>query len=134
MGESEHAAAVIRAFVAPERQERLLGLLASERGRDKLRRALAHFGALDGRFARRLPGADQTPAGIGRLLRARGAPPDCVLLAEDGALDGRAMLLDDALHAVVGRGMSAFISCIAGRLAYFEGESTGERYLLERAG
>jgi hypothetical protein len=134
MAELEHAAAVIRAFIAPERQERFLALLASERGRDKLRRALAHLGALDPRYARRLAGPEHTVEGIGRALRNRGAPAECVLLAEEEALDGQRMTLDEALRAVVGRGMGAFISCVPGRLAYFEGESAGERYLLERAG
>jgi hypothetical protein len=56
-----------------------------------------------------------------------------VLLAEDPALDGREFPLEEALNAVVGRGMGAFVSCLRGRLAYFEGEEPGERYLLERA-
>jgi hypothetical protein len=55
-----------------------------------------------------------------------------VLLAEDAALDGRRMPLVDALNEVVGRGMGAFVSCLPGRLAFYEGEDTGERYLLER--
>jgi hypothetical protein len=134
MAELDHAAAVLRAFIAPERQERFLALLGSERGREKLRRALAHLAALDARYARRLPSAEQTVDGIGRELRARGAPAECVQLAEDAALDGQRLPLDDALRAVVGRGMGAFVSCVPGRLAYFEGESVGERYLLERAG
>jgi len=134
MVESAHAAAVIRAFVAPERQERLLGLIASDRGRDKLRRQLAHFAALDVRFAQRITATEQTPADILRLLRANGAPPTCVLLAEDRVLDGRELLLEDALRAVVGQGMGAFLSCVPGRLAYYEGENAGERYVLRRAG
>lgn len=134
MTESEHTVALIRAFVAPQRQDRYLGLLGSERGREKVRRSLAHFDALDARFARRLSGAEQTPDGVARLLRDRGAPASCVLLAEDAALDGQTMSLDHALKAVVGRGMGAFVSCIAGRLGYFEGEAQNERYLLERAG
>lgn len=56
----------------------------------------------------------------------------CVLLAEDKTLDGRELPLDAAVSAVVGRGMGAFVSCLPGRLAYYEGEAPGERYLLER--
>lgn len=133
MAESLHASAVIRAFVAPERQDRFLALLRSERGREKLRCQLAHFGALDVRFAQRIAGSAQTPECIARLLRAEGAPETCVLLAEDTALDGRAMPLEDALREVVGRGLGAFVSCVPGRLAYFEGEDAGARYLLRRS-
>jgi hypothetical protein len=43
------------------------------------------------------------------------------------------MLLEETLRVVVGRGMDAFVSSLPGRLAYFEGEEAGERYLLERA-
>jgi hypothetical protein len=42
------------------------------------------------------------------------------------------MTLDVALDAVVGRGMGAFLSCIPGRLAFFEAEGPGERYILDR--
>jgi hypothetical protein len=133
MTEIEHTSALVRAFLAPERQDRYLALLRSARGREKLRARLAHFRDLDRRFARPISPAEHTSASITRLLRARGAPAMCVVLAEDPALDGREVPLEEALSAVVGRGMGAFVSCLPGRLAYFEGEEPGERYLLERA-
>jgi len=133
MSEIEHASALIRAFVAPERQERLLTLLGSARGRAKLRDGLAHFSALDGRYIVPIAGNEQSPEAIARLLRRRGAPATCVLLAEDDALDGQTLPLEDALRRVVGRGMGAFVSCVAGELAYFESEEPGERCLLSRA-
>lgn len=126
-----HAAAIIRAFVLPERQERCLALLESERGRDKLRRSLAHFSALDPRHSRLLTSAEYSVDGVRRLLQERGAPGECVLLAEDAFLDGQRLPLNAALEAVVGRQMGAFVSCIAGRLGYFEGEAIREHYLLE---
>jgi hypothetical protein len=76
---------------------------------------------------------EQNPADILLLLRKRGAPGECIFLAEDAALDGRRLPLDEAVAAVVGRGMGAFISCVPGRLAYFEGEDPSERCILERA-
>jgi hypothetical protein len=134
MAETLHAEALIRAFVAPERQDRLVGLLGSERGRDKLRGGLAHFAGLDARHVVPIAGSDQSPDGIARLLRGRGAPGTCVLLAEDAALDGQEVGLEEALRQVVGRGMGAFLSCVPGRLAYFEGEGPKERYILARVG
>jgi len=133
MAESEHSSALIRAFIAPERQERYLGLLTSSRGRDKLRARLAHLRDLDQRFVSSPPSDEQTPSRLAALLRARGAPEECVLLAEDAALDGRRLPLAEALSMVVGRGMGAFLSCIPGRLAFYEGEEPGQRYILERA-
>jgi hypothetical protein len=133
MADSGHDLATIRAFIASERRDRYVGLLASARGRAKLRAGLAHLRDLDPRFARVVPPAEQTPDSVAAHLRSRGAPAECVLLAEDSALDGQRLPLDEALAAVVGRGMGAFVSCLPGRLAYYEGEEPGERYILERA-
>src|SRR4051812_26977422 len=116
MAETEHASAVIRSFVAPERQARLLGLLGSVRGRAKLRADLSHFNALDTRYVVPIPAGEQSPDAIARLLHERGAPATCVLLAEEDALDGQALALEEALRQVVGRGMGAFVSCIPGQL------------------
>ena len=66
------------------------------------------------------------------LLRSHGAPTECYLISESSDLDGRALPLEEALGEIIGRGMGTLVSCIPGRLAYFEGESPGERYLLER--
>jgi hypothetical protein len=131
--EEQHEEALIRAFVRTERQPRLLSLLGSPKGRAKLRAALPHFSDLDPRYARRVPPAEQQAGAIEALLRRLGAPALCQLLAEDAQLDGREMPLAEALGAVVGRGMGAFISCLPGRLAYFEAEDAGERYVLHRA-
>jgi len=133
MEETEHESALIRAFIEPKRRERYLGLLASPRGREKLRRGLAHCRDIDPRFAHELPADVHTPAEIATLLRAKGAPAECTLLAEDAALDGRRLPLEDALAAIVGRGMGTLVSCVPGRLAFYEGEDPGVRYLLERS-
>jgi hypothetical protein len=133
MAESEHSAALIRAFITAERRERYLSLLTSSRGREKLRGRLAHLHDLDQRFVSPPPSNEQTPSALAALLRARGAPEECVLLAEDASLDGRRLPLAEALQMIVGRGMGALLSCIPGRLAFYEGEEPGQRYILERA-
>lgn len=130
---AEHEAALIRAFVRADRQPRLLGLLSSPKGRPKLRAALAHFRDLDPRFAHPVPPAQQQAAAIEALLRAKGAPELCYVVAEAPELDGRAMPLAEVLEAVVGRGLGALVSCLPGRLGYFESEERGARYVLERA-
>jgi hypothetical protein len=48
-------------------------------------------------------------------------------------LDGQEVDLRAALEDVVGYNDGTFISCIPGRLAYFEGEGPNERYVLERS-
>jgi len=131
MDESE-AAMLVRAFVAPERQERYLTLLGSERGRVKMRATLAHFRDLGPQFTHALPTNVLSAESLMVLLRRKGAPAECYLFAEEGVLDDRRMPLADALKAVVGRGQGVFVSCLPGRLAYFEGEDVGARYVLER--
>ena len=128
----EHLDAIINVFFAAERRDRYLGLAHSPRGRGKLRQALAHFQALDPRYARRLSSAEQSVETIEQLLRGHGAPATCYVIAESRLLDGRVLPLGEALTAVVGRGSGAVVSCIPGRLAYYEGEDPDERYLLER--
>ncbi len=131
--EAQHEDALIRAFVRADRQTRLLDLLGSPKGRRKLRAALAHFRDLEPRFARRVAPAQQRPPAIEALLRSKGAPEICHVIAEASDLDGREMPLAEALESIVGQGVGALVSCLPGRLGYFESEETGERYVLERA-
>ena len=42
------------------------------------------------------------------------------------------MALDNALEETLGKGMGTLISCIPGKLAYFELEDINEKYILER--
>ena len=128
-----HDIATIEAFVVRERRERYLTLLSSQRGRAKLRQVLPHFQHLDCQYAQLVSASDHSPSCVAALLRREGAPATCYLLSEDSELDGCVMNLDEALEAVVGRGMGTFVSCVPGELAYFEGETAAERYLLKRA-
>jgi hypothetical protein len=124
--------AIIRAFLRPERAERFLALLARKDGRRKLRRELAHLRAFDDRYLHRVAPNAATPQALAALLRGKGAPAECYCLSEHAAVDGRVLPLLEALTAVVGSGMGTIVSCVPGRLAFFEGEEPGERYVLER--
>jgi hypothetical protein len=54
------------------------------------------------------------------------------MMSASSKLDGHETELRSALQATVGYGDGTFISCLSGRLAYFEGEERNERYILER--
>lgn len=129
----DHSAALLHAFVTADRRDRYLGLLKNEKGRTKLRARLAHFHDLDPRYAHRIPPTEQNPSAIAQLLRRNGAPPTCYVLSESDQLDGKVLPLEQALEEVVGYGMGTFLSCVPGRLGYFEGEDMNERYLLSRS-
>jgi hypothetical protein len=66
------------------------------------------------------------------MLRQRGAPPTCYVLAANSDLDGRQMPLREALDAIIGRGEGAFVSCLPGRLGFYEFERVKSSYLLSR--
>jgi hypothetical protein len=53
-------------------------------------------------------------------------------MSSDPRLDGSEMDLSEALEEVVGGGMGTFLSCGAEKLAYFESEEAGERYICHR--
>jgi hypothetical protein len=56
----------------------------------------------------------------------------CHAFSSNKQIDAMELELEDALNHVVGKGSGTFICCIVGKLAYFEGESPGERYVCRR--
>jgi len=123
---------LLRTFAVASKRDRYIELLGTLKGRAKVRLGLDHFGDLDLQRCAKVAAADQTPAGVAALLRTLGAPPTCYVLSSNSAFDGREMQLGDALEAIVGQGSGSFVCCVPGRLAYFEGESPGERYICRR--
>jgi hypothetical protein len=128
----EHEKALVRAFIIPQRQSRYLQLLANPRRRGDVTRELAHFKHVDTRFAVSIAPSQSGYAGILNLLKSKGAPETCYAISEDDELDGKELPLSDSLKKIVGYGMGTFLSCLPGRLAYFEDED--ERWILERKG
>jgi hypothetical protein len=68
---------------------------------------------------------------------ARGAPPDCYLIAKNREFDARVMPLGDALGAMwAGYEVDGAIAlCIPGRLAFYCGEAVnggGYQWIIER--
>jgi hypothetical protein len=131
---NDHEEQFARAFIVPEKRERYLSLLQSKRGRRKLVAGFHHCHDLDDRFARLIPSDQQSAGSIEQILKKHGAPEVCYVMADDENIDGTEMNLTDALSQVVGMDAGALISCIPGKLAYFEMEGLGKRYLLIRGG
>ena len=130
----EHEAALIRAFVLPRRRARYLQFLNYPVRREKSLRVLDHLRNLDARYVQRIPPDKQSATDIETLLRRKGAPTTCHVISASRNIDGREMPLLTVLAEVVGCGMATLLSCIPGRLGYFESEEVGERYLLEGPG
>ena len=138
-----HEEALVQAFVVPARRATYLARLAAPKSRQRfINRHFAHMEDLDERYAEKLdPGMplvefESRAAAhvelIYELLRDRGAPRRCFAVSAEPELDGQEHDLREALDQVVGSTFGTFLSCIPGRLAYFEGESPNRRYILER--
>lgn len=120
-------------FLAEPTKRRMETLLElGDRRRRDVRDLLDHSVRLDPRYSQKLTGSDATSDPITAMLRKRGAPPCCYVLSSHSALDGREMPLDEALVDIVGRGHGTFVSCIPGRLGYYEYEDANSSYLLSR--
>ena len=117
-----------QAFVVPSKRSRYAELLDSERGRKKVRLSLDHFKDLNPRFCQEPKPSDSVHA----ALSSFGAPSNCYVISSNDKLDGREMNLGEALKEIVGFGFGSFISCIPGKLAYFEGEGPSDRFICRR--
>jgi|SRR5215469_9344558 len=138
---AEHEQGTIRAFIEPDKRARFLGFLANPKTREKFTKALAHFRWFDQRFATPIPHKvdpklklwerhTQGIEDIHALLKSKGAGLTCWVISEDAEIDGRELDLRTALEHVNGREIGTILSCVPGKLAYFEGED--DRLLLAR--
>jgi len=124
-----HEEETIKAFILPNQQDRYLEFLKVPKKRAKFIAQLAHFKHLNSQFAFSIPGKSN-PSSLLKLLGAKGAGPQCWVISENPAMDAREMNLETALKGTIGYGMGTIISCLPGKLAYFEDEE--ERYVLQR--
>lgn len=84
------------------------------------------------KYATLIPVGQQNADAIAKLLVNKGAPPLCHIISADRDIDNRELPLDNALEETVGMNIGTFISCIPGKLGYFEFEDIGHRYIFER--
>jgi hypothetical protein len=126
--------ALIRSFMVPSKQERYIGFLANPKRRAKATSALYHLRDLDPRYVVAIPGNQQSAGPIEHALRTRGAGDSCHVISTNTALDGKRLPLAEALDAVIGFGSGTLLSCVPGKLGYYEGEGPSDRCVLVRNG
>jgi hypothetical protein len=126
-----HESAFVESFILKARRERALEMLASPKNRHKFTSRFDHHGQtyFIPECIRSIEPRDQHPPNIAQILRRLGAPETCHVIG--GMHDGKDMELLSALKEVVGYGTGTVLSCVPGKLAYFEGEIR-ERFLLVR--
>lgn len=133
MDHDEIEASFVRAFIAPGKRDRYLEGLANAKTRSKLLDRLNHHTEdLDPRYLVPLPRGCHSSSDIEKLLISRGAPSQCYVISSWDKPDGRDMPLREALDEVVGYQMATLISCVPGRVGFYESEEMKGRYLLER--
>jgi hypothetical protein len=118
-------AAVVDAFIAPEKRDRWRTKLMNSKKRRKFLDRLNHHNDFDNRYTTAV-GHD---ADFAALLREHGAPERCHVVSDVADLDGRTLPLDDAINQMMHCGFGTVICCIPGELAFYYGE-LGETCLL----
>lgn len=129
---NHHEEQLMKRFIVPAKRNRYRELLSSERGRQKIIKNLDHFRDLDERYIQSLPANLHQPKWIENLLKEKGAPPECHVMSSNNKFDGQDLALGEALQHTIGKGFGTFLSCISGKLAYYESEEANFRYLLQR--
>jgi len=127
-----HEQELVRRFVIASKRPRLLFILGNPKRRREGLNRMAHFDGLDPRWCHRIVQSQQLPTAIRKALRARGAPETCYVISEDSRIDGSFLPLAEALETIVDSFCGGFLSCIPGTLAYFQTETPGERFILEK--
>ena len=79
-----------------------------------------------------VPIGQQAAENIYKILREKNALDTCYVISSNYEIDEKQMKLKDALKKTIGSGCGTFISCIAGKLGYFEFEEQNQRYILEK--
>ena len=125
-----HEKLLIESFINIRQKERFLTLLSNPKNRHKLVAYFDHEVELDSRYALKIPSNQSSLEDIKRILLAKGAGNSCYVFSADSRIDGKELKLSDALAETIGSGMGTFLSIIPGRLAYYESEDVGERYIL----
>ncbi|MDQ3245720.1 MAG: hypothetical protein M3Q52_02290 [Pseudomonadota bacterium] len=129
---NDHERGFLAFLAEPSRRRMQTPLELGEKRRADVRSSLHHAVQLDPRYTQHLAGSDAFSAPVEAMLRQRGAPATCYVVAAGSDLDGREMPLREALEAIIGIGNGAFVSCIPGRLGFYEYESMKSSYLLQR--
>jgi len=127
---NSHEELFVKSFIIPTKQERYLSFLSNNKQRKKFLNKLDHFRDLDETKLISISPDRQNATDIYRLLREKGAPENCYVISTNLELDSKELALNNALVEIVGYGFGSYVSCVAGKLGYYESEEAGERYIL----
>jgi len=125
-----HELLVVNTFIDKNQRNRFNTLLSSKKGRAKARGLMSHSIRFVPHLIHEIPTNKQTSEEIIKILLQHKASTSCYLISEHTRLDKTVMGLAEAINEVVGSGIATIVSCIPGKLAYFEGEGFNNRFIL----
>lgn len=123
---NEHERRLIEIFVTPDKKESYLALLRSKNGRDKFINELPRFKGLDKKYAVK---SELNKKDIIKELISGGSE-SCYVISGSKEYDTKTMPIKDAVDSIYEAGPGAIISCIPGKLIYYEGAD--ERFIYKR--
>ena len=118
-------------LVAPYLQERFNISFSSIKGRMKFIQKLNHHDCFNSMYEKKIDSTDDTVDEILNMLERKKAPKNCYVISTNYHIDGKRMLLKEALVAIHGNQQGSIICCIPGKLLYYEGEYK-KRYIIEK--
>jgi len=128
-----HEEAFAKSFITSEKRARFIQFLAHSKRRKEMLERLNHSLPYISDFATEVPGNQDFPDELEKLLKAKGAGPTCHVIADRLKADGRELPLGEALNLICLHPFGAILSCIPGRLAYYKPEAPRPGILLERS-
>lgn len=131
MKSMEHELLLINSFVIKERRERYINLIATEKGREKFKNYISHFKDLNGRYCTAVPYLESCSQ-LHNILKSEGGGDVCYVISENSKYDMSCLSLKDATTQLFSSGISFFLSCIPGKLVYYEGEEFNQRFILKK--
>jgi hypothetical protein len=129
--------AIVKSFFNKNKQQRVLfELFSPQKRRDALCRLNHNYSMmLRKEFMIQIPKSNLDRNEIERLLTEKGGGNICYVMSINEDIDGKEMALKTAIDQVYGYGLSSIISCINGKLAYFQAEQeygAPPRFIIKR--
>lgn len=116
-----HEAGIAK-FLYKNKRDRFFEEITHPKKRPKLFSKLGHnLDFIDEQYMHPVPTAYYSAELIHKYVKELGAPDICFAISEIDSVDGKEVNLLEALRKVRGFG-SSILSCIPGKLAYYEGE------------
>jgi hypothetical protein len=124
-----HEQSFVEAFTVGNAKRRLLELLHHEKRRDDFLSELHGTGdQIDLRHAQNVPGGASADWIVGHLKQL-GAPDSIYVFSSLTSLDRREFSLAEVIPEILGHQMGTVVSCIPGKLAYWEAEGPNDRFI-----